>query len=39
MKYTDEQRLTKIYKYASELDKYIRENNVDEEKILNNTSC
>ena len=38
MKYTDEQRLQKIYDNAFKLDKYIKENNVQKEKLLNDYS-
>lgn len=34
MKYTDEQRLQKIYDNASKLDKYIKDNNIEKEKLL-----
>ncbi len=34
MKYTDEQRLQKIYDNALKLDQYIKNNNVEKEKLL-----
>ena len=34
MKYTDEQRIQKIYDYASKLDKYLKDNNIKKEDLL-----
>lgn len=38
MKYSDAQRIKKIYEYASKLQKYIRENHISREDILSDYS-
>ncbi len=35
MKYTDEQRISKIYDYATKLKEYINENNVTKDELIN----
>ena len=35
MRYTDEQRAQKIYRNAERLNKYIEENNISKEKLMN----
>ena len=38
MKYSDEQRVQKIYDYATKLVDYIKENNIQKENLLNDFS-
>ena len=37
MKYTDQQRIQKIYDYAATLQTYIEENHITKERLLNDT--
>ena len=38
MKYSDEQRIQKIYDYAKKLSAYIEEHNITKEQLLNDYS-